>query len=373
MAAPSKAGAQAETPASPRPGGGDNGRESAGARHDPAELGLSNERLIELFRMMVLIRHFEEKCAEGYAYGKIGGFLHLYIGEEAVAVGSIGALRDDDHIVTHYRDHGYALAKGCDPGAVLAELYGRATGVSGGRGGSMHLADVNRHFWGGYAIVAGHIPLAVGIAHAIKYRGDEQVVVCYFGDGSTTNGYFHEAMNIAAVWRLPIIFLAENNLYGMGTAITTASLVTDLTEKAAAYHIPAEQVDGMDVLAVYAATQRIAERCRAGEGPYFLEARTFRLRGHSMADADSYRSKDEIEKWRGRDPIVEFGNFLAEHHILAAEDQQRLDKEVLAEVEEVGRFADESPEPAPDTLFEMIYAEPVGPGAREDTPGRRAG
>lgn len=363
MAVPSKARPQSKKPASTPSRSGNNGREASPAGHDPAALGLSNEQLIQHFRMMVLIRHFEEKCAEGYAYGKIGGFLHLYIGEEAVAVGSIGALRDDDHIVTHYRDHGYALAKGCDPGAVLAELYGRATGVSGGRGGSMHLADVSRHFWGGYAIVAGHIPLAVGIAQAIKYRGDDLVVVCYFGDGSTTNGYFHEALNIAAVWQLPIIFLAENNLYGMGTAITTASLVTDLTEKAAAYHIPAEQVDGMDVLAVYEATRRIAERCRAGDGPYFLEARTFRLRGHSMADADSYRSKDEIERWRGRDPIVEFGTFLADRQILSAEDQRQLDKEVLAEVEEIGRFADESPEPAPETLFEMIYAKPVGPDA----------
>lgn len=363
MAVPRETRARSKKPSSASRGDGTNGRGAVATTRDPAELGLDNDRLIELFRMMTLIRHFEEKCAEGYAYGKIGGFLHLYIGEEAVAVGSIGALRADDHIVTHYRDHGYALAKGCDPGAVLAELYGRATGVSGGRGGSMHLADVNRHFWGGYAIVAGHIPLAVGIAHAIKYRGDDQVVVCYFGDGSTTNGYFHEALNIAAVWRLPIIFLAENNLYGMGTAITTASLVSDLTEKAAAYHIPAVQVDGMDVLAVYEATKRIAARCRAGEGPYFLEARTFRLRGHSMADADTYRSKDEIERWRGRDPILEFGHFLAEQRILSLEDQQRLDKEVLEEVEAAGRFADESPEPEPETLFEMIYAKPVGPDA----------
>ena len=320
---------------------------------------LSNEQLVELYRQMVLIRRFEEKCAEGYAYGKIGGFCHLYIGEEAVAVGSIAALRPDDHIVTHYRDHGYALAKGCEPGPTLAELYGRVTGVSGGRGGSMHLADVEKHFWGGYAIVAGHIPLAVGIAHSIKYRKEDQVVACYFGDGATTNGYFHEALNIAAVMNLPVIFLAENNNYGMGTAITTASRVTDLTDKAQAYHIPAEQVDGMDVLAMYEATARLAERCRAGEGPFLLEAKTYRLVGHSIADAAQYRTRDEVERYRAGDPITRFAKVLAERDVLSADDAKRIDQETLAVVEDAAKFADESPEPAPDTLYDHIYAAPL--------------
>jgi pyruvate dehydrogenase E1 component alpha subunit len=335
-----------------------NGNDAAEAT--PEALGLSDERLVEFYRKMVLIRRFEEKCAEAYAYGKIGGFCHLYIGQEAVAVGSIAALRDDDHLVTHYRDHGYALARGCDPGATMAELYGRATGLSGGRGGSMHLADVEKHFWGGYAIVAGHLPLAVGIAQAIKYRGEDQVVVAYFGDGSTNNGTFHEAVNMAAVWDLPVIFLAENNQYGMGTAIGTASRVTELVEKAVAHQVPAEQVDGMDVLAMYEATARLAARCRAGEGPFFLEAKTYRLVGHSVADPAGYRTKDEVDRYRTGEPIARLGKLLEERGALSADDAERLDREVLAEVEEIARFADESPEPAPDTLYDHVYANPLG-------------
>ena len=318
-----------------------------------------NERLIELYRQMVLIRRFEEKCAESYAYGKIGGFCHLYIGEEAVAVGSIAALSEEDHIVTHYRDHGYALARGCDTGATMAELYGRATGVSGGRGGSMHLADVSKKFWGGYAIVAGHIPLAVGIAHAIKYRKQQEVVVCYFGDGSTNNGYFHEALNIAAVGNLPIIFLAENNAYGMGTAITTASRVTDLVDKAQGLHVPGASVDGMDLLAVYEATKEMRERCLKGEGPFFLEAKTYRLVGHSIADAAAYRTKDEVEQYREGDPIARFGHYLADRDILSADAAKELDREVIAEVDAAAKFADDSPEPSPDTLFDYVYAQPL--------------
>jgi pyruvate dehydrogenase E1 component alpha subunit len=321
---------------------------------------LSNERLIDFYRQMVLIRRFEEKCAEAYAYGKIGGFCHLYIGEEAVAVGAIAALSDKDHLVTHYRDHGYALARGCDPGATLAELYGRSTGISGGRGGSMHLADVEKRFWGGYAIVAGHIPLAVGIASAIKYRREQEVVICFFGDGATNNGYFHEALNIAAVGDLPIIFLVENNNYGMGTAIDTASRVTDIVDKAAGLHIPAEQVDGMDPLPVYEATARLRERCLKGEGPFLLEAKTYRLVGHSIADAAAYRTKDEVEHYRAGDPIARFGRVLAERGVLAPDEAKKIDHNVLAEIEAAAKFADESPEPDPSTLFDYIYAQPLG-------------
>lgn len=320
---------------------------------------LSNERLIDFYRQMVLIRRFEEKCAEAYAYGKIGGFCHLYIGEEAIAVGAIAALGPNDHIVTHYRDHGYALARGCEPGPTLAELYGRATGISGGRGGSMHLADVKRRFWGGYAIVAGQLPLAVGIAHAIKYRKEEEVVASFCGDGATNNGYFHEALNIAAVWNLPIIFLIENNSYGMGTAITTASRVTDIVDKAKGLHVPAAQVDGMDPVAMYEITSELRARCLKGEGPFLLEAKTYRLVGHSIADAAAYRTKDEVEQYRAGDPIARFGRALAERNILSPDEAKQLDREVLAEVEEAAKFADESPEPDPDTLHNYVYAQPV--------------
>ncbi len=333
--------------------------EATGAQDDGPAVDLNHEQLVELYRQMVLIRRFEEKCAEAYAYGKIGGFCHLYIGEEAVAVGSIAALSAEDHIVTHYRDHGYALARGCDPGATMAELYGRATGLSGGRGGSMHLADVSKRFWGGYAIVAGHIPLAVGIAHAIKYRKQREVVVCYFGDGSTNNGYFHEALNIAAVGNLPIIFLAENNAYGMGTAITTASRVTDLVDKAKGLHVPGAIVDGMDVLAVYEATLHLRERCLNGEGPFLLEAKTYRLVGHSIADAAAYRTKDEVEQYRSDDPISRFGHYLAEREVLSVEAAKELDRAILAEVEVAAKFADDSPEPDPSTLFDHVYAQPL--------------
>ncbi len=320
---------------------------------------LGNERLIDLYRQMVLIRRFEEKCAEAYAYGKIGGFCHLYIGEEAIAVGAIGALSEEDHIVSHYRDHGYALARGCEPGPTMAELYGRSTGISGGRGGSMHLADVSKKFWGGYAIVAGHIPLAVGIAHAIKYRKQQEVVVCFFGDGSTNNGYFHEALNIAAVGNLPIIFLAENNAYGMGTAITTASRVTDLVDKAKGLHVPGAIVDGMDLLAVYEATREMRERCLNGEGPFLLEAKTYRLVGHSIADAAAYRTKDEVEQYREGDPIARFGRYLADRDILSPDAAKALDREIIAEVDAAAQFADDSPEPSPDTLFDYVYAQPL--------------
>lgn len=320
---------------------------------------IDREQWLHMYEQMYKIRQFEENANELYLSRKMPGLTHLYIGEEAVAVGSIAALSDEDHIVTHYRDHGYALARGCDPGATMAELYGRATGVSGGRGGSMHLADVSKKFWGGYAIVAGHIPLAVGIAHAIKYRKQQEVVVCYFGDGSTNNGYFHEALNIAAVGNLPIIFLAENNAYGMGTAITTASRVTDLVDKAKGLHVPGAIVDGMDLLAMYEATKEMRERCLQGEGPFLLEAKTYRLVGHSIADAAGYRTKDEVEQYREGDPIARFGRYLADRDILSAAAAKELDKEVIREVEEAAKFADESPEPAPDTLFDYVYAQPL--------------
>lgn len=271
---------------------------------------LTRDRLVEMYQQMVLIRHFEEASAEQYARGKIAGFLHLYIGEEAVAVGAMAALRPDDHVLTHYREHGHALARGMDPKAVMAELFGKATGVSGGRGGSMHLAKVDKHFWGGYAIVSAHLPLATGLALAEQYQGTERIVTCVFGEGASNAGEFHESLNLAALWNLPVLFLVENNLYGMGTAVGRASAVQEMYRKACAYDMPGEQVDGMNVLAVFHKVSERAERIRRGGGPALLEAMTYRFRGHSMADPARYRQRAEVEEFQQTDPIKHFQDYL---------------------------------------------------------------
>jgi len=316
------------------------------------------DHLIDLYRKMYLIRRFEERAAEAYTQGKIGGFLHLAIGEEAANVGTIVALRDDDDVFTHYRSHGHALARGMDPGAVMAELYGKATGVSRGRGGSMHLASLEHHFWGGYAIVGGHIPLAVGMALAHQYRGLDRVVLCIFGDGAVNTGAFHEALNMAGVWKLPVVFVVSNNLYGMGTAIERSSAVTEVYKRAAAYNMPGQRVNGNDVLEVEAAVRAMVERARAGEGPSLVELVTYRFRGHSMADAELYRSKEEVERYKARDPIVSFRRRLEEQGVADAATLDAIEKEVEATVEAAVRFAEESPEPDPDTLFDHVYVNP---------------
>ncbi len=306
---------------------------------------------------MVLIRRIEEEAAEAYQRGLIGGFLHLYIGEEATAVGSINALRDDDNVVVHYRDHGHALARGCTAREVMAELMGKATGLSKGKGGSMHMAKRDCRLWGGYAIVAAQLSLAAGIALADQYVGEDRVTICYFGDGATNNGYFHESLNLSAVWKLPVIWVCENNNYGMGTRVDRASAVTEMYRKACAYDIPTEQVDGQNVLDVFEATQRAAEHVRSGNGPYFIEARTYRYRGHSMGDPERYRSKEEVEEWLKNDPIRRFASIL---HTLGI-DQERLDAihaEVEEEVQDAVRFAEESPEPPLEALYEDVYANP---------------
>jgi pyruvate dehydrogenase E1 component alpha subunit len=253
---------------------------------------------VALLQKMMDIRRFEEKAAEMYARGKIRGFLHLYIGQEAVATGAIDALRPDDYLVTHYRDHGHALARGLNPGRVMAELFGKSTGVTGGRGGSMHLFDVSKSFMGGYAIVAGHMPLACGLALAEQYKSADRIVVNFMGDGAVNEGEFHEALNLASVWKLPVLFICENNLYGMGTAMRRVSALVEVYKRAEAYGIDAEQVDGMDVLAVHEAVSRLAAGVRAGNGPAFLEAICFRYRGHSISDADLYRPKQEVARWK---------------------------------------------------------------------------
>ena len=318
---------------------------------------LSKEQRIALLRRMMLIRRFEEKAAEMYAKRRIAGFLHLYIGEEAVAVGAISAISDDDHVITHYRDHGHALARGIDPKRIMAELFGKETGVSLGRGGSMHLFDVAHSFMGGYAIVAGHLPLACGLALANMRLRNGRIVLCVFGDGAVNEGEFHEALNLASVWKLPIIFLCENNFFGMGTDIRHVSAVIEVYKRAEAYAMPAEQVDGMDVLAMYEATQRAAEHIRAGYGPYFLEAITYRFRGHSMADPEFYRDKGELAEWKRLDPITSFRARLQQDGAIDDAHFEQLQAESEDAVNESVRFAEESPDPSVESLSRNVYWE----------------
>jgi pyruvate dehydrogenase E1 component alpha subunit len=324
----------------------------------PSVRDLDRAQRIDLLRQMMLIRRFEEKAAEMYARRRIAGFLHLYIGQEAVAAGAISAIRDDDYIVTHYRDHGHALARGLEPGRVMAELFGKDTGVSRGKGGSMHLFDASRHFMGGYAIVAGHLPLACGLALACQRLRDDRIVLCIFGDGAVNEGEFHEALNLASVWKLPVVFLCENNFYGMGTDIRRVSAVVEVYKRAQeAYAIPARQVDGMDVLAMYEATERAARDARSGKGPVFLEAITYRFRGHSMADPEFYRRKTEVERWRQRDPIESFRRVLTDGSAIDDETYARLEQEIEDAVNEATRFAEESPDPPLEALYEHVYDE----------------
>ena len=313
--------------------------------------------LLDLLRQMMLIRRFEEKSAEMYARGRIAGFLHLYIGQEAVGVGATAAVRADDYIVSHYRDHGQALARGLEPGPIMAELFGRTTGVSKGRGGSMHLFDVSRRFMGGYAIVGGHLPLACGLGLACKQLHTGNIVLCFFGDGAVNQGEFHEALNLAAIWRLPIVFLCENNLYGMGTNVRRVSAEPDIWKRACAYNIPAEQVDGMDVLVVRDLVRKAVDHARGDKGSYFIEAVTYRFRGHSMADPELYRTKEEVQKWRENDPIVRFRRLLEERGVLDEKRFAQMESEIEKVVEDAAAFAEESPNPDVSTLYEHVYKE----------------
>jgi len=315
------------------------------------------EELLELLRQMMLIRRFEEKAAEMYARGRIAGFLHLYIGQEAVGVGAEAAIRPDDYVVSHYRDHGQALARGIEPNAVMAELFGKSTGVSKGRGGSMHLFDAKRRFMGGYAIVGSHLPLSCGLALANQRLKNGLIVLCFFGDGAVNEGEFHESLNLAAVWRLPVVFLCENNLYGMGTDIRRVSAVTDVYRRACAYNIQSDRVDGMDVIAVRDAARKAVEYAREGKGPYFLEAMTYRFRGHSMADPEFYREKEEVQKWRERDPISLFQRRLRDWGLLDDERQKQLADEIERVVADAQRFAEESPDPPVSELYDNLYKE----------------
>ena len=332
------------------------------AKRKPEAAGTDDttpEQRQELLRSMLLQRRFEERCAEAYALGRIGGFCHLYIGQEAVGAGAISALRDDDYIVTTYRDHGQALARGLSPRSIMAELFGRTDGCARGKGGSMHLFDRGLNFLGGHGIVGGHVPLAAGVGFAIKYRGGDQVCLCFMGESVVNTGAFHEALNMAALWKLPTVFLIENNRYGMGTALERASSINDIYMRAASYDMPRAFVDGQDVLAVRANTLEAVKRARAESVPTLLEVRTYRFMGHSMSDAVSgtYRTKAELEEYMKRDPIMVLRMQMQEAGEIDDAGMTKLDEELKAVVQDAWDFAEASPEPPLESLFEDVLVE----------------
>lgn len=316
---------------------------------------MNENKLHALYRKMVLIRRLEEASTTLYQEGKIGGFLHLYIGQEAVASGIVAARKPGDRVITAYRDHGVALACGMEAKSVMAELLGRETGASKGRGGSMHLADVDLNFWGGHAIVGAHLPLAAGMALADQYRDSDAVTICMFGDGATNIGYFHEALNLSMVWKLPVLWICENNQYGMGTAVERASAVGEIRQKAEGYNMPNTRIDGMDVMQVYESTKSSLEKVREN-GPFLLEMVTYRYRGHSMGDPERYRESEEIEKWRKDDPIGIFRNYLLSQNGSDGATLDGIEITVEEELEEAIKFAESSPDPSPDTLYDYVYA-----------------
>jgi pyruvate dehydrogenase E1 component alpha subunit len=317
---------------------------------------LTRERAHDLLRAMLRIRHFEEKCVELYSAGRIRGFLHLCIGQEAVAVGVMRALGADDAVVATYREHGHALARGMSMQTLLAEMYGKREGCCRGRGGSMHIFDAATRFYGGNAIVGGGLPLAVGLALSSKLTGKNDVTACFFGEGAVAEGEFHESLNLAALWRLPVLFLCENNLYAMGTALARSESQVELTKKAASYDVPAAKVDGMDVLAVEASARAAVEAIRGGGGPRFLELATYRFRAHSMFDAELYRDKAEVERWKTRGPIHTFSARLKAQGELTEERFLELDRAALAEVERAVDFAEAGTWEPVEDLAKDVYA-----------------
>jgi len=320
---------------------------------------LSRAHALDLLRQMILITRFEEKCAELYTVEKIRGFLHLYIGEEAVAVGAMQALTPEDAIVATYREHGHALARGIPAGPVMAEMYGKVEGSSRGRGGSMHIFDAKTRFYGGNAIVGGGLPLAVGLALADKLQRKPRVTACFFGEGAAAEGEFHESMNLAALWKLPVLFVCENNLYAMGTALARSESETDIHLKAQSYRIDSETVDGMDVVAVESAARRAAHLVRDGKGPVFLECRTYRFRAHSMFDAQLYRDKAEVETWRQKGPILRFTAWLKGAGLLHDDDVAAIEAEVSREVDAAVAFAERGTWESVDELDRYVYMDAV--------------
>lgn len=323
-------------------------------------LGLEQDALVEMLRAMILGRRYEEKTAEMYQIGEIGGFCHLYIGQEAVAIGAITPLREEDYVITAYRDHVHALVRGMDPGSIMAELFGRSTGCSKGKGGSMHLFDVSVNFLGGHAIVGGHLPLAVGVGYAIRYRESDAVCICFLGDSVANIGAFNEALNMAALFQLPVIFIIENNEYGMGTAVHRAAAIENLADRACAYAgMQGWTIDGMDVLEVRRTVEMATDRARAHKLPSLIEAKTYRFVGHSMSDPNygHYRTKQEVHHFKAHDdPIKRFIEKLKQHSVVNDGDIERIESEVKAIVDEAVKYAQESPLPGPDELYTDIYA-----------------
>ncbi|MBR9860434.1 pyruvate dehydrogenase (acetyl-transferring) E1 component subunit alpha [bacterium] len=312
---------------------------------------------IDWFRMMMLIRRFEEKSAQMYGQNKIRGFCHLYIGQEAVAGGLMSAMEDGDKVITAYRDHGHALAMGIDPGAVMAELFGRVDGCSKGKGGSMHMFSKAHNFLGGHGIVGGQIPLGAGIALAEQYKGTKNVCFCFMGDGAVRQGSLHETFNMAMLWKLPVVFICENNNYAMGTSVERTTNVLDIYKMACAYDMPSEQVDGMSCEAVHEALERTADLARKGEGPTFLELKTYRYKGHSMSDPAKYRTKEELENYKKVDPIEVTRKEIIKKKWMTEKALDELEEEIEAEVAKAVEFADNSPFPEPDELYKDVYME----------------
>jgi pyruvate dehydrogenase E1 component alpha subunit len=318
---------------------------------------MNKETQLQMYYEMVLIRRIEEKAMELYQQGKVGGFLHLYIGQEAVSTGLISARQPQDRVITAYRDHGVALNCGISANEVMAELMGKATGVSKGKGGSMHMASPEKNMWGGHAIVGSHLPIAAGMALGDQYAGNDSVTICMFGDGATNIGFFHEALNLSKVWNLPILWVCENNKYGMGTSVERASAVPEIRQKAEGYAIPNERIEGMDVINVYEASKKAIDHVRSGKGPYLLEVVTYRFMGHSMGDPERYRHKEEIDKWRADDPIGIFRKQLISKKTATAKTLDEIDERAMQDAVKAVEFAEASPEPAPEALWENVYVE----------------
>lgn len=331
------------------------------AKKTDSKTEFSKETYLFWYESMLLMRKFEEKAGQLYGQQKIKGFCHLYIGQEACAAGSVSALKKGDKYITAYRDHAHPLALGTSPNAIMAELYGKATGVSKGKGGSMHMFDKEVGFVGGHGIVGGQVPLGAGLAFAEKYNKTGNLCICYMGDGAVRQGAFHEALNMAMLWKLPVIFVIENNGYAMGTSVKRTSNVTDLYTLGEAFDMPSEPVDGMDVEEVHRAVARAAERARAGEGPTLLEFRTYRYKGHSMSDPQKYRSKDEVESYKQRDPVEVIKSALLTKKFATEQEIEAIDQKVMVQVEESVKFAEESPFPDPSEAFTEVYQGPDYP------------
>ncbi len=346
------------TPPAGKPGAGKPARKRSPR---PATPRLERDHALHLLREMLRVRRFEERAAEQYSLTRIRGFLHLYIGEEAVGVGVMQALTPEDAIVATYREHGQALARGLPAVSLMSEMFGKATGCSRGRGGSMHFFDVSRRFYGGNAIVGGGLPIAVGLALADRMQGRKRVTACFFGDGAVAEGEFHESLNLAALWQLPVLFLCENNEYAMGTSILQELAQPDIHLRAESYGIPAEEVDGMDVVAVETAARRAAEAVRTGPGPRFLELHTYRFRAHSMADPDLYRTKDEVEHWKERDPIALFETRLRKAKLLTDDDLAAIEADIATELDQAVAAAEAAPLEPVEDLTKDVYtpAEPA--------------